>query len=88
MKTNKTFKGKALSLLLVTFLMGLLLVGCGSSNQGETAVPSASQSPEVSAEASEEPSNEVDKAFNVTITDSTGTEIIQMNKAYKVSVRT
>lgn len=84
MKTNKTFKGKALSLLLVTFLMGLLLVGCGSSNQGETAVPSASQSPEVSAEASEEPSNEADKAFNVTITDSTGTEITLTKKPERI----
>lgn len=82
MRSSKTFKGRALSLLLVTFLMGLLLVGCSSNKQGEALVPSTS--PEVSAEASSQPSNEADEAFNVTITDSTGTEITLTKKPERI----
>ena len=82
MRSKKAFKGKVISLLLITFLMGLLLVGCGSKNQGEQAAPSTL--PEVSAEATSKPEQTADEAFNVTITDSTGTEITLTKKPERI----
>ena len=82
MRNKKALKGKVISLLLVTFLMGLLLVGCGSKNQGDQTAPSTS--PEVSAEATSQPEQTADEAFNVTITDSTGTEITLTKKPERI----
>ena len=82
MRNKKALKGKVISLLLVTFLMGLLLVGCGSKNQGDQTAPSTS--PEVSAEVTSQPKQTADEAFNVTITDSTGTEITLTKKPERI----
>ena len=82
MRSKRGIKGKVTSLALVTLLMGLLLVGCGSKNQEEQTAPNTS--PGASAEATKKSEQNTDEAFNVTITDSTGTEITLTKKPERI----